>query len=521
MVKRVIYIILAALMASLAISCKKDNEKKSDEELNFSMRISLAEIELSVGAKFQEKVQLYVSFDPEDVRLDVEWSSDEPNIARVSETGEVTASSPGNAVITARCGDKEVHCNVTVIVPVEIFGFVSSLQSKSLAVGQVFNWSVVYMPTYATDHNVVFENSDPSVADFKQDDSNPCSFTVTAKELGTTTITARCGGKEAELFIFVDAVNATKVTVTPATLNLECGESQHLTATVEPSNATNPVSWTSLSPEIVEVSYGSVRGLRPGTGTVVACCGDQTAQCYVTVSGLPEGAVDLGLSVYWAECNLGASSPFDAGDYYAWGEIAPKSNYDWENYKFYAGGTWRIWDYYRFSRYNGEDGKIAFSSYDYADDAARKTLGGQWRVPTLQQFNELINNCEIVFEGDGVRFYSTVPGYVGQSLYFPLEGYKEDNRLVKETTSWHDSMALPYATSYIGYYWLSEIVFDNAYPYSLGVECKLWLNPGADPFEWRYWDDGQHDLWEVPEARPSALLHGEYRRYGNNIRPVW
>ena len=475
MVKRFIYIILAALMASLAVSCKKDNEKKSDEELNFSMRISLAEIELSVGAKFQEKVQLYVSFDPEDVRLDVEWSSDEPNIARVSETGEVTASSPGNAVITARCGDKEVHCNVTVIVPVEIFGFVSSLQSKSLAVGQVFNWSVVYMPTYATDHNVVFENSDPSVAELRQSGTDQCAFTVTAQKLGTTTITARCGGKEAELFIFVDAVNATKVTVTPATLNLECGESQHLTATVEPSNATNPVSWTSLSPEIVEVSNGSVRGLRAGTGTVVACCGDQTAQCYVTVSGIPEGAVDLGLSVYWAECNLGASSPFDAGDYYAWGEIAPKSKFDSNNYTLSDGQG-------GFIHYDS-DGKNSFSDYNYVDDAARQTLGHIWRVPTTREFRELRQNCYIVFEDDGVRFYSVVPGYVGQSIFFPLpEKWKVPNRTIEV----------------YGCYWTSQ-KFKNSWREAIDTEMGINYNA------------------EMKYVRQDEA----YRWRGLNIRPVW
>ena len=49
---------------------------------------------------------------------------------------------------------------------------------------------------------------------------------------------------------------------------------------------------------------------------------------------VPEGAVDLGLSVKWASCNLGASSPEEFGDYYAWGETKPKGTYDWSSYKF-------------------------------------------------------------------------------------------------------------------------------------------------------------------------------------------
>ena len=471
--KRFVCIALAALMASFAVSCKKD--KGSDEDINFSMRIIPSELELSI----KEKYQLYVSFEPEDVRMDVEWSSDKPNIT-VSETGEVNAGLfEGDAVITARCGDKEAHCNVSVAVPVQAFCFTEGLQTKSLAIGEVFDWSVLYIPTYATDHNVVFKNSDPTVAELRQSGTDQCAFTVKAIKLGTTTITATCGGMEAELFIFVDAVKATSITVNPTTLNLECWESRHLTTTVEPSNATNPVSWTSLSPEIVEVSNGSVRGLRAGTGTVVACCGDQTAQCYVTVSGIPEGAVDLGLSVYWAECNLGASSPFDAGDYYAWGEIAPKSKFDSNNYTLSDGQG-------GFIHYDS-DGKNSFSDYNYVDDAARQTLGHIWRVPTTREFRELRQNCYIVFEDDGVRFYSVVPGYVGQSIFFPLP----------------EKWEVPYMGAYrtievYGCYWTSQ-KFKNAWREAIDTEMGIDYNA------------------EMKYVRQDEA----FRWRGLNIRPVW
>lgn len=522
--KKFFCIVLAVLIASLAVSCKKDKVKESDEEKLVAISVYPEEIDLSV----KEKFQLYVSSEPENLYLDVTWSSNKSNIT-VSETGVVNAGLfEGDAVITARCGDKEAHCNVRVTVPVQMLSF-GEYTSISMAVGEILeDMQAYYYPLTATDrNNIVLNNSDPSVAELTLDERIPGKFSVKAKSLGTTTITATCGGKEAELFIFVDEVKATKTTISPSSVNLKCGEFKELYASVDPEGTTNrEVSWYSLTPEIVSVkkgtsNYATVRALREGNGVIGAYCGDAYSFCNVTVSGLPDGAVDMGLSVYWAESNVGASSPFEAGNYYAWGEVTPKSTYDWEHYKYFDGGIGAYGDRYHFSRYNDEDGKTSFSGYDYADDAAYQTLGGQWRVPTLRQFNELLNNCEVVFEDGGVRFYSIVPGYVGQSLYFPLEGYKDGDSLVNETTSWHDSMGLPYVTYHQGFYWLSGLSSDKRNPYSRAKVVNLWLHSGADPFEWGYWDDGQHDLYELKPATPSVEVLGGYRFLGYTIRPVW
>lgn len=93
-------------------------------------------------------------------------------------------------------------------------------------------------------------------------------------------------------------------------------------------------------------------------------------------------AVDLGLpsGTKWADRNVGASSPEDFGDYYAWGETEVKDSYTWETYTLCDGTAYSCYDI-------GED--IAGTDYD----VAHVKWGGNWEMPTKEQFEELINNC--------------------------------------------------------------------------------------------------------------------------------
>ncbi|MGM9818180.1 MAG: hypothetical protein ACI30B_04270, partial [Paludibacteraceae bacterium] len=101
-------------------------------------------------------------------------------------------------------------------------------------------------------------------------------------------------------------------------------------------------------------------------------------------------AVDLGLSVKWATCNVGAATPEEAGNYYAWGEIATKETYEWSNYSDTSdGGS-------TFIKYT-TDGKTVL---DLEDDAAAVKLGGKWRMPTDAEWTELRENCEWTLTSD-------------------------------------------------------------------------------------------------------------------------
>ena len=139
-------------------------------------------------------------------------------------------------------------------------------------------------------------------------------------------------------------------------------------------------------------------------------------------------AVDLGLSVKWATYNLGASSPEGLGNYYAWGETTTKSSFSESNYRFYQNGD----DYY-ISKYStpNEYGYNMGLPPDYnnvldpEDDAATVALGSGWRIPTKEEFNELLENCTWTpAEINGVKGYrvkSNVSGYTDKSIFMPSD----------------------------------------------------------------------------------------------------
>ena len=136
------------------------------------------------------------------------------------------------------------------------------------------------------------------------------------------------------------------------------------------------------------------------------------------------GAVDLGLSVKWASCNLGASSPYENGNYYAWGEITTKEKYVKETYRFYElrEDAWEpyILKYNISSDYGHVDNK---TQLDRADDAAHVILGGKWRIPTKQEWDELISNCTWEFIIKNRKEYLEFTSKKnGRSIIFPSAG---------------------------------------------------------------------------------------------------
>ena len=89
--------------------------------------------------------------------------------------------------------------------------------------------------------------------------------------------------------------------------------------------------------------------------------------------------VDLGLSVYWATFNVGATNPHEPGDFFSWGEIEPKDNYDWTTYKWCNGSPNHFTKYNTARDYGIVDNK---NILDPEDDVAHVKWGGKWRMPT-------------------------------------------------------------------------------------------------------------------------------------------
>lgn len=128
-------------------------------------------------------------------------------------------------------------------------------------------------------------------------------------------------------------------------------------------------------------------------------------------------AVDLGLSVKWACCNVGATKPEEYGGYYAWGETEEKSYYDWDTYKWRNGTGYT--KYCTDSDYGHVDNKTVL---DPEDDVAHVKWGGSWRMPTRDEIKELNDNCTWQWTTlNGVNGYR-VTGPTGNSIFLPAAG---------------------------------------------------------------------------------------------------
>ena len=117
------------------------------------------------------------------------------------------------------------------------------------------------------------------------------------------------------------------------------------------------------------------------------------------------GAVDLGLSIKWANCNIGASRPEEYGDYFAWGEINTKVSYRDTNSL--------TWD----KPMEDIEGNAQY-------DAATATLGDGWRMPTQNEMKELINSCTWVWTTLNDVSGCRVTGPNGNSIFLPAAGYR-------------------------------------------------------------------------------------------------
>ena len=148
--------------------------------------------------------------------------------------------------------------------------------------------------------------------------------------------------------------------------------------------------------------------------------------------------VDLGLpsGTLWATCNVGADSPEEYGDYFAWGETEPKYDYDWSTYKWCNGSENTLTKYCTDSSFGTVDNK---TELEPEDDAAYVNWGLSWRIPTVEQIQELYDNCTSQWTTRNGVNGRLVTGPNGKTLFLPAAGVRRND-------------SLDYAGSY-GYYW--------------------------------------------------------------------
>ena len=233
-------------------------------------------------------------------QADLQWYSSDEGIAKVSQSGLVTAVAPGTATIFAGNADNGQFASCEVFIRGYREELVAGVQLSehdiTLYLGENVQFTATVLPTTALNQDVSWSSSSTGVAWIDQE-----GYMITLLP-GTTVITVKTdeGG-------FTDSCNVTVLPEykyvesvwIPEVLHLGVGESQQIDVVIEPEDANNPaVSWRSLNESIVTVTQeGLVTGISPGTAHIKVTAedgqdGSISQYCLVTVTGEDSGGSD-------------------------------------------------------------------------------------------------------------------------------------------------------------------------------------------------------------------------------------
>lgn len=176
-----------------------------------------------------------------------------------------------------------------------------------------------------------------------------------------------------------------------------------------------------------------------------------TIQTIASLPGMAQPmAVDLGLSVKWASCNLSnsgfVSSPEVQGGHYAWGEIESKAEFSWSTYKWFFDSNSKLTKYNPWSVLGTVDNRTVLEP---EDDAANVILGGTWRIPTDEEWTELRDNCTWI--------WTTLNGRPGCKITSRKSGYTDKWIFLPATGGVHNTSGYTRRTGSSGYYWSSTL----------------------------------------------------------------
>ena len=286
-------------------------------------------------------------------------------------------------------------------------------------------------------------------------------------------------------------------------LSLTIDDTERLDATIkEGSDTINyfTVKWSTSDPSVATVNEnGVVTAVSEGKATITATFKGKSSTCNVIVKNIvPEPEfVDLGLSVKWATFNVGAARPEGYGDYFAWGETETyyergyaqssppvwkegmSAGYSWSNYKYCDGSSSTLTKYCYNSSYGNNGFTDTLTILLPEDDVAHVKWGGDWRMPTKAEFNELLDNCYWAWvTQNGIKGWKvTSRKDSNRSIFLPAAGYRYDTSL-----------------------------------YNAGSSCNYWSSS--------LYTSGPSSAWYLDFSSRDHSTNYYGRSYGQSVRPV-
>lgn len=357
----------------------------------------------------------------------MEWTSSDPSIVTVDQNGIATAFKTGTCTITVKTTDGSnlsASCVITVKEQkpeayIRVAGYDLMSTSSGGTVEQIYQSNVQCEVTTNVDWITVLDSIVGSLNLTPNPYNNRSGYiTITNEEYGlkeTVKITQLGEGYEHVVLekpmifsrsVILNAKHDCYDSKLQAFMFWKKGDVNNIYQYERSDDATGfSVAVTNLEPNTTYCYYAvcihGVGRLESEVGELTTTSGDEP------VTGSHE-YVDLGLSVKWATCNIGASKPEDYGCYFAWGETSPKEVYDDDT--FFDN---------KHEKYNNEGGKTVL---DLEDDAAHVNWGGSWRMPTIVELDELCTKCTWKWGSkNGVKGY-TVVGPNGNALFLPAAG---------------------------------------------------------------------------------------------------
>ena len=172
-------------------------------------------------------------------------------------------------------------------------------------------------------------------------------------------------------------------------------------------------------------------------GTTAAYRAKDWERVHDLVEDVDERAIDLGLSIRWASCNIGATAPEENGNFYAWGDTLTRSSFTWGTYPYSGTNTNTMTKYCTRAANGTVDNRSTLIAFD---DAAYINWGETWRMPTWTEWNELITQCTWKD-----TTYNDVPvwqvtGPNGNSIYLPKVGYKNSTSVTAGCYYWSSTL---------------------------------------------------------------------------------